>query len=217
VSSPATIQLTKAGKRNLALLSAKLGKDELYREITQYFERKALMTSGRITRDFLSGQRLKRRRGNLARAMTGRGELVGGVPALRVGIFKGPALKYAGPQELGTKGKNPSSPYPTIRQKPGGPALSIPIGKALTPSGVAKVDSPRDWPRDLDFVPMYRGRFIGLLVERTKTRSFPVFKLMSAVDIAPKFYLRDGFADALPDITDGLAELLARKIGARKR
>lgn len=209
--SNASLNLDRRSEAYLKRLRKQIGKDALYEGILKYFDKAALKAAGRISRNYLSGQRLKRRSGNLARSITGRGELVGGVPALRIGVFRGPALKYAGVQEYGTKGKNPDSPYPTIVPKRA-KALAIPTGPALTAAGNARVDSPRQWPEELFFVPMRRGRLVGLLMQRTRDGSIPVFKLMSAVDIAPKFYLRDGVQDAIPDIRAGLVELLKARL-----
>lgn len=210
----ATLDLSKDSKKYLRDLRSKAGKEAAYKVILEYFDKAAARAAGGVVRNYLSGQRLKRRSGALARDVFGRGEMIGGVPAIRLGVLRGPSSAYSPVQEYGTRGKNPESPFPTIKPVHAR-ALAVPIGPALTAAGVAKVDSPRDWPRDLDFVPQYRGRLVGLLVERTRNRSIPVFMLLSAVDIAPKFYLRDGMQDALPEIRAGLAKLLQRELAVR--
>lgn len=100
-------------------------------------------------------ERKRRRTGSLARSIEGRANTDAGIPSIEIGIFRGPALKYAGIQEFGTKSYNPNSPYPDIvpREKK---ALAAPIGpSALTPAGVPRYDSPRNFPEPLK--PVYRG------------------------------------------------------------
>ena len=57
----------------------------------------------------MSGDFLATRTGNLRRSVAGRAEQTRLGPAIRVGIFKGPSLAYAGVQEFGTQGFNPSA------------------------------------------------------------------------------------------------------------
>lgn len=116
--------------------------------------RQSNIVAGEIVKDSLSGQRLKRRTGNLARSVVGKADIWNGLPAIRLGVFSGPAVAYAGVQEYGTKSYNPSSPYADIRPKGGRKYLAIPTddGGATTPTGRAKYRSARDMP-GLAFVP----------------------------------------------------------------
>jgi hypothetical protein len=94
-------------------------------------------------------ERKARRSGNLARSIEGRSVLFNGAPGLQVGIFRGPALKYAAIQELGTKKYNPDSPFDSIRPVRA-KSLAVPVSKlVLTPAGVPRYGSPRQFPEKL--------------------------------------------------------------------
>lgn len=204
--------------------------------VVAFFGRKAPAIAGLAVRNYLSGQRLKRRTGSLARSIVGVSGLFasdrGGIaPALRVGVFRGPASAYAGVQELGTKYYNPASPFPTIVPKRA-KALAMPVGDALTPAGVPRYESPRDFPGELRFVPWRRGisqggftnnresTAIGGLYEARSLRTpddEPVtelrdanllFVLLKSVDLKPQFYLRDAFNEALPGLVRDLSDFL---------
>lgn len=213
VSRPATLELDSDSIKYLRKIRRDVGEAKFQELILKYFDRAATRAAGGVIRNYLSGQRLKRRSGSLARDVFGRGELIGGVPAIRLGVLKGPSRRYSAVQELGTKGKNPDSPFPTIRPKKA-KALAVPVedSPAVTAAGVPRYDSPRQFPRKLTFVPLHRGNLVGLLVERTKRQSIPLWLLLRSVDITPKFYLRDGMQDALPEIRAGLGKLIQKEL-----
>jgi len=92
------------------------------------------LAAGKVVRDYLSGQSLKRRTGSLARAIDGWLE----------GDFEG----VVGVKSNSTVGKYAwllSDEEKTIRPKRA-KFLAIPIGEGLTPAGVARFSSPRDVP-----------------------------------------------------------------------
>ena len=219
----ASIQISDDSKARLKVLERNLGSGLLER-IVKLWGRRSLIIAGYISKTKLSGQSLARRTGQLAQAITGAGEMIDGVPALRVGVFRGPALKYAGPQEEGTKGTNPASPYPDIKPK-NAKALAIPQGKALTPAGVDKFGGPRNYPGDLRFIPFQRGRGIGRLVDeadilklqKKRSKVFgplnfndikTLYLLVAKVKIKGTHYLRDGFNENLETITKELEGFL---------
>lgn len=212
---PVEIGLTKKSIKDLRAIQRRMNPKVFLREILEFFDRQASIGADFIGDEYASGQRLKRRSGNLARSIIGRSLAVGKVPAMRIGVLRGPALRYAGVQEYGTKGKNPSSPYPTIRPK-SAKALAVPIGPALTPAGVARKPGPEDWD-NLAFVP-FRGNKItvgGLYDVNSLHRAGgnlrkakAYYLLMTQVDIEPKWYLRDGFDAWLPELADNLADYL---------
>jgi len=212
-------------KRSLAYIQAlekSLGKEALYAQLDRFFAKQSLIAAGHISRNMLSGQRLARRTGQLARSIAGAALRVDGVPAMRVGVFRGPALKYAGVQEFGTKGKNPDSPYPTIRPR-SARALAIPQApEAVTPAGVDRFGGPRGFPGELHFVPfrdsgvsqgaiggLYSDREYDIGIEFGFDRAKVAYLLVAKVDLEPKYYLRDGFRSYLPMLSKELAELLA--------
>jgi len=205
---PVLFELTPQSEKLLRDLTFRWGQDAVYERIVGFFDRQSSIIAGRISKSFLSGDPVRRRTGNLARSIIGRGELVGGLPALRVGVFRGPALRYAGVVEYGTRGKNPQSPYPTIVPKKA-KALAIPAedGPAVTAAGVHRYDGPRSFPGELHFVPVLRGRVIGLLQTDDDETAY---LLLRSVDIAPRFYLRDGFLESLPELTTKMADFLAK-------
>lgn len=205
--SSVTFTLSKTGKKNLDRLSEILGRNKLFGLLDKFFHKHSLIAASHISKTMLSGQRLRRRTGGLAKSVTGTGLRVDGIPAMRVGIFRGPALKYAGVQELGTKGKNPSSPYDTIRPKKG-KSLSIPLDPVLTGTGVDKYGGPRGFPGELHFIPFRKsGIAVGALFDDAEYKIAKTFGLREAkaayllvkkVDIPAHFYLRDGFRNYLP-------------------
>lgn len=201
------LELTAEGRKALTTLRRSADPVLLGGEVAKFFDRRAARIAGAISRDIGPGT-IKRRTGNLARSIVGFGNVEGGRPGFEVGVLRGPALAYAGVQELGTKGKNPASPYPTIVPKRG-KALAIPVGPALTPAGVARYLGPRSYPTPLHFEPILRGKVIGRLVtEHDET----AYLLLRSVDIAPKHYLQTGVEKALPQLVLDLETFLVRLV-----
>lgn len=111
----------------------------------------------RLAKERVTGDILKVRSGSLRRSITSRIiEDKNGV-SLAVGSTVGVAAKYAPIHEFGGVIK-------PVRAK----MLAVPVGPALTPSGVARYPSPRDVPVRLGFRPT-KTPGTALLVERTKT------------------------------------------------
>jgi len=233
-----SITLDPASRKTLERLKFRWGSKSVGAEAERFFGKEALRVAGRVSRSMSAGGKLKRRTGLLAKSVTGVALRVGGAPAIRIGIFQGPALKYAAVQEYGTTGKGGT--IPTIRpgrnlsRKTGRPtrALSVPTDEAKTEAGVGRVVSPVDYKEPLDFVPVNRGKLVGLLVthrsmlqaikrrlksgkDQTSGDLKVIFLLLRLVDIAPKHYLRDGMAAALPETGRRLAEHLARYLGGQ--
>lgn len=164
----------------------------------------------------------KGRRGNsaLSRSIRSMPLTVEGAPAVRVGVFEGPALVYAGPRELGTKRWNPESPYPTIISKrPQPAALAIPTeqGGALNASGDQIVSGPRKQPQLRYVRVQHQGNVVGLIVRTRRTREAMalgslnvVWILVSSVDLKPSFYLKRGMEEYLPILTMRLADFIQR-------
>lgn len=179
----------------------------------------------------------RRRTGSLARSITGGLATEKGLPAIEVGIFRGPALKYAGIQEEGTKSFNPSSPFPDIEPKTA-QALAIPVGDALTPAGVPRYHSIRAYPEQLKAIYFRSPRStkgldqIGVLVTMSSYLAAVgndiggldyasinwealniVALLATRSGITPGFFLRDGVQDFLPELTDSLAAFMVKEVG----
>ncbi len=225
-----TIRLDTRSRRVIEELIARFDEDAIRRAVLRFFQREALRIAGFITREYLSGQRLKRRTGSLARSIVGDAQTINGLPAFRVGVLRGPALKYAGIQEYGTKSADPESPYPDIVPKKA-KALAQPVGPALTPAGVPRYKSARDYPYELKFIPFRRGisrggvssdksqTGIGGLYEARSLRKDAsgevdiekaklVYLLLGKVILQPKRFLRDGWQKSAPQFAANLLEFL---------
>lgn len=213
------LRLPASLQRQLGGLRVVLGPENLRQAILAFFDREALRMSGRISAEMVRGKNRLHRTGTLARSVTGGSELFGGLPAIRVGIFRSSgAERYAGVQELGTRGKNESSPFDTIRPKHG-KALAIPVGRALTGAGVDRYGGARFYPRPLKFIPSHNsgvhGNVIGVLVDDAQSQKFrgtkktakALYILLRFVDIPAHFFLRDGFNRYLPELVNRMAAL----------
>lgn len=205
-------------------LDASLDRAEIYRAIGKFFDRRGARIAGRIVKEKLSGQSLNRRTGALARSIVGEGGIINGVPTLRVGVLRGPSLAYAAALEFGTKGKNPTSPIPTIRPK-NAKALAIPVNDALTAAGVARYPSPRDYPSELKVVPFENdgGNTVAGLFDKDEYEQAEaaggnlesvkaLWLLLKSVDLEPRWYLRDVFFEDIESVVVDLAEFLASLI-----
>jgi hypothetical protein len=185
------------GEDGLKLLKRLQDRSKTFRaDIVRFFDGQAKFVAGRVSATMLSGQRLNRRTGALARSITGRGELYKGQPAMRVGVFRGPALAYAGIQEYGG----------VIKPKKA-KALAIPVGPALTPAGVPRFSGPRE-KAGLVFVRFRGGNAIGGLFDKASLAAADGLKgallfylLVEKVTIRGQHYLRDGVRESLDDVT----------------
>jgi len=83
---------------------------EIIAVIRRTMEKIASRLAGQVVKTKLSGQYLKRRTGILAKSIVGVVVTRGGLPAITIGIFSGPALAYAGVQEFGTIGAVTTTP-----------------------------------------------------------------------------------------------------------
>lgn len=212
MASTVLVKPTPETARYLRKLQATLSRGELTKAFVPFMERQGSLGAAKVTRNMLSGQRLKRRTGSLARGMVGRAELRGqGLPALRVGVLRGPSLKYAEGLEDGAD----------IEAKPG-KALAIPQDAAKTKAGVSRWASPRDYPGELKLVPFRRsgvavaGLFDADSMEAAKgpdgevdlSRATLLYILVKRVHIPAFHYLRDGFNLFLPEFQVALADFV---------
>tara|TARA_R110002096_G_scaffold97208_3_gene216572 strand:- start:1092 stop:1541 length:450 start_codon:yes stop_codon:yes gene_type:complete len=105
------IDLSPSSKKYLRRLKSGSKRTAMYSKILKLMDREGAITAGYISKNYLSGQRLNRITGTLARSVVGAGEQYRGLPAMRIGILSGPALQYAGILEVGSTDKNPESPF----------------------------------------------------------------------------------------------------------
>lgn len=212
------IKLTQKSLAYIAAIKKRAKPGQFERDVLGFLDKQASIGADFISDNYLSNQRLKRRSGALARSIVGRSLMASGVPAMRIGVLRGPALRYAGVQEYGTRKYNQSSPYDTIRPR-SAKALAIPQKPALTAVGIDKFGGPRGLPFKAAFIP-FRGTGVavgGLFDPKTLPKSGSGLSLRSAkmyyllvkqVDIKPKWYLKDGFEAWLPKMTEELADWL---------
>lgn len=221
----ATLDLSKKTKALLKKLTNAGLTAELHEEILKRWGRQAAIIAGQASR--YAGERKKVRSGALRRSIVGVSELYKGVPATRVGILRGPAVRYAGVQEHGTKKYNPSSPYNTITPKKAKALAFAPEGSpAVLPSGVARYSSPREYPGELEFVPFKGGNVIGGLYDKedleavnsigTSLKDFQaVYILIRRMDVKPGYFLRDSMKEGIPKLLQIAAEVISQILADR--
>lgn len=112
-------------------------------------------------------------------------------------------------QEYGAQGTN------AIKAKPG-KALSIPVGPALAPAGVAKYKSPRDVPdlTMLTFKDKNTGRSLKRpVLGKMEGNKFVVyFVLVKKVEVKPRLGMRDLWYDKLPQVLPMIQEEIMGRI-----
>jgi hypothetical protein len=189
-------------------------------------------TSGRGSK-----QRKERRTGQLARSIVGRAIKFEGLPALEVGQLRAGGTRvarYGWTQEYGTKGLNPESPVQDIKPR-NKKFLAVPQEPALTPTGVPRYDSPRDYPGDLVVI-KFQGlvgknknvagklvskkayddaRAAAALGQPSSVSLDAVYLLLTFVRIRPGHFLRDGVQDYLPILSAKLGDALFKRYIAR--
>lgn len=176
--------------------------------VSTAFQRGATKVGGFIAKRFLSGQVLRRRTGNLARSVEGIYEVSDGLPRLRVGVFKAPARNYARIQEFGG----------TITPKKA-KSLAVPVGAgAVTPAGVSKYASPRQYPGELQYIPINRGNVAGILVDsKEKSRAQEgrmkaTYLLLRRVKVKARPFLRPGVMAYLPELTEEVSRAVRKAV-----
>lgn len=228
--APVEIEVGQDLEALITRAQAVWGKDQLYAAILGFFRRQAPKATRAVAKQAKEGGHghpaLRRRTGSLMRDLTTFAELHGGVPSIQAGIFRGPSTRYAAVQELGTKDKNPNSPFDPITPKKA-EALAVPVGPALTPAGVPRYIGPRDYPKHLVFAPWFRPNAVGGLYDDASMRKevkaanrenrpidlknvLLVYMLLRKAEIPPHYFLRTGFRDVfLPQLVKDLGEFLA--------
>ncbi len=199
--SPATEKLLKRMAANV---------DNFSEIMFRVLQKLSTQTAGFVIKDSLSGKRLNRRTGALARSTTGLAVKRGGLPEVQIGVFRGPAVAYAGIQEVGG----------TIRPV-SAKALAIPQEPALTGAGVDRFGGPRNTPFELRFIPFRNsGLAVGKLVKEEEAQQLQqagipasladtVYLLVESVEIPPSGWLSEAVITFLPQFSALLAEAIA--------
>lgn len=203
------IRFSPAGNKAYESIRQRLKPAQIFDEFAAVFKQQAPKVADYIRRNKVSGQVLNQQSGDLARGIEGMMMRQGrGIPAIRVGVFRGRAVTYAGIQEEGTNDLNPKSPYPPITPKRANALAWAPDTSPAHGTGLG----PREWGADLKFVPFRGGRVaIGALYDSQQLtmarkgggafslRSLTaVFVLLRQVSIPAHHYLRDGMTEYLP-------------------
>ena len=149
------------------------------------------IAAGKVARDYLSGQPLKRRSGGLAREL---GSWMAAPLEVVVGIPDGSTVdRYKwllGDEQM------------TIRPKHGR-YLSIPIGENLTGTGVARFTSPRQ-VEDGFFLKSKRGQLLFGRKNGKRGKFRPLFVLVTSVFVQGSGAFYDGVMASLDDIADAI-------------
>lgn len=157
---------------------------------SQGLKKGASLAAGKVVSDYLSGQSLKRRTGQLARGVEG--WLAAPLDAV-VGVRPNQAVdRYK--WLLGDEEK-------TITPKKA-KFLTIPIGEGLTSSGVARFSSPRQVPGG--FFVKVGGRLLFGYKRGKKGKFRALFVLVKSVFVQGSGALYDGVIDSLDDISGGM-------------
>jgi hypothetical protein len=197
-----SIGFDERSKGLMAKIRDGLAPQKVIMGIFNLFQRLGGRAAAHVVKKYLSGpttdKTLSRRTGQLAKAVVGVATLKGGVPMVRLGIFRGPAMKYAYVLEHGG----------VILPKKAR-SLAMPVNDALTPAGVDKYGSPRNYPGELKFVPSKKGgKVVGFLYDEAEVKAAkknwaalrPLWVLLTSVRIEGRHYLQNGMRDYLPVI-----------------
>ncbi len=228
------IEISARGQKYLRDLKKMTRKREFNAQMRKFLLLMGSRMAGHITKNTLAGQILKRRTGSLARSVASTVVYPKGsqLPGIKVGVFRGPAKKYAAVQEYGTKGRNISSPIPTIRPKRR-KALTIPTRENKTAAGVAK-RTAKSYRGSLKFIPFRNSGVAigGLFAPKSYSREVklarksgrPVnirnmdmlFILVKHVDLKERRWLRKGVEDFLPTLGRELTAFLKEYFRAER-
>lgn len=203
------LEIPQATQRTVEAMSV-MG-DNFGRALDHGLHRAVLHAAAHTARQHLTGQSLRRRTGNLARALTG--WRVAKYQAM-VGVKDASAVDaYA--WLLGDETK-------TIVPKKG-KYLAIPIGQNLTKAGVAKYDSPVFVPGGF-FLRTRSGKLLFGVMDgagnqsrigsktRKTARFVPLFVMKESVTIKGKGALAKGVLEAVPAMTEIIQLDLESKI-----
>lgn len=225
------LELDAESRKYLRDLASLVGRDALYSRLDVFLQKQSLIAAGHISKTMLSGNPIHRRTGSLAKSVVGVSTRKDGVPAMKVGVLRGPALKYAEVLEKGTVGKG--GDLPTIRPR-NAKALALPTDEVKTPAGVDRYGGPRQYPGQLQFVPFRRsGIAIGGLYDAAELARAaksarrtgesplqnisPAYVLLRKLDIKPYRWLSGGFKTYLPQLLEALKVFLRDLLRQSKR
>ena len=135
--------------------------------------------------------RMRTRSGTLVRSIRAK---VDGQTLTLAANASGADLVYASTQERGATVRPVNKKWLTV---------PVPGGPALTPAGVHRYKTARDFPGGLRFVFLSPVR--ALLVQERRNRSEIVYILLKKTVIRPKWFMRDAFDDVAPKVEGALS------------
>lgn len=211
VADALSFDISKTAKKNLERLRKRMDPKEIDKRLFEFLDFEAGILAGKVVKETLSGgEGLNRRTGNLARSTVGRAVRISGVPAMRIGVFRGPSLAYAGIHESGGEIKPKKAK-----------ALAIPVGEAVDPSGVERFGGPRNFPGELRFLPFRRGIAVGKLIDEKDAKKLEardkspyeaqaLYLLLKKVRIPASHWLSNPVTKALPTVARSIGGFFAR-------
>jgi len=158
------------------------------------------IASTRVISDYISGQSLSRRSGNLARSIDGwMDSPTDGIVGVRAGSTVAKYSWLLGDDEKTITPQNAKF-------------LTIPIGEGLTGSGVARYSSPRQVPDG--FFINKGGKLLFGYKNGKKGKFRPLFVLVKSVLVQGSGALYDGVLDSVDDMTKEINKEIDRRVGA---
>ena len=185
-------------------------REKLFKALLRVFNRLGNLAQAYGTKKYLSGKGgsgLRRRTGSLAKSFVGGAVVYKGLPAVRVGVLKGPAQAYAHVHEFGTKSKGGSLPDITPKRAN---YLAVPLwskaagfgsNRAVTGAGVSRFSSPREYPGQLRFIGI-GGKSGAMYDEQDITNDNPIpgqatYLMLKKVGIKPRPFAEPSLKHAL--------------------
>jgi hypothetical protein len=161
-------------------------------------EKGGKVAAGRVVSDYLSGQALKRRTSNLARA-------VDSWPVAQLEVAVGVKPNTAVDDYAWQLTDEEKTIVPKKAK-----FLAIPIGEALTPSGVPRFSSPREVPEG--FFVKSGGRLLFGRKRGKRGKFRPLFTLVKSVFVQGSGALYDGVDDSIDDVTGAMQDEVDKRI-----
>lgn len=189
-----TLQMAKGFDRTVDKLSS-MGRDVI-QACSKGLGTGVKIAAGHVSAEFLSGQALKRRTGQLAKAIDGWLEdKLQGVVGVRPGAVVDKYKWLLGDEQKTITPKNAKF-------------LTIPIGEGLTPAGVARYRSPRDVPDG--FFVRTKGSLLFGYKKGKRGKFRPLFTLVKSVLVQGSGALADGVTESIGDITAAMQTEIAK-------
>jgi hypothetical protein len=192
------IQLQMGPNYNRMIASLGIAGKMVVKACSEGLARGVKLASSNVVENYLTGSALKRRTGNLARAVDGWMEDdLDGVVGVRDGSAVGKYAWLLGPDQKTITPKN-------------GKFLTIPIGENLTAAGVPRYTSPRQV--EGGFFINTNGRLLFGYKKGKKGKFRALFTLVTSVLVQGTDALYDGVDESLDDIAGEIETRIAANL-----